>query len=741
MSELKRLTRSARIGAGSAGVLSLLMSATTVYAADTETIAEIVVTAQKRAENLQEVPTSVSVFGEAQLTRLHATQLNDFAAYLPGVSITSGGGPGQTTITLRGIAPVGPAAVVGTYIDETPLGASSHYARATEFGLDLMPYDVERVEVLRGPQGTLYGAGSMGGLLKYVMRDPSTEGFEFRAGVEGFDVTGADDMGWGARAGVNAPLGETAAFRASGYMQNTPGYVDNPSTGEENENELEQTGGRAAFLWRVSETLSVELGGTWQRIDSDDNGTMRLSLLGVDPIRAESDIGDLKNAHPLQQRFQKDLDYYSATVDWNLGWGQFVSASSYSTMHTLQQTDATEIFGTLYPLLTGGAIPAGLADFTVTLDLDKWTQEFRLASSAANAIEWRIGAFYTEEESDNLQLVTPMDMQGQVIPAFAPYLAIAQLPTDYSELAVFGDVTFKFSDSFDLIAGLRWAANDQQFRQISGGAILPVTDTPGESEEEVLTYMLSPRWRVSDDTMAYLRVASGYRPGGPNAVVLNLPPTVDSDELVNYEAGLKTQFNDGRALFNAAVFFIDWSDIQQVRTFGGVGGLGNAGDAESMGVEVESLFSVGTGLRLGLNLAYTDSTLVSNPEPLDNRVGVQLPNVPKWSGAVTADYDFTMLGGREAHIGAGWRYVDEQQSQVVTNTDSLSYLRPDYDVLDLNADVTFDAVTLRLFVKNLTDERAYTGGGTIVNGLNIPVRVDVNVLQPRTVGLSLDVQF
>ena len=161
---------------------------------------EVVVTAQKRSENLQDVPASVSAVGEDQLARLHVTQLNDYAAYMPGINVTGGGSPGQTMITLRGIAPVGPGSVVGTYIDETPLGASSNYARATEFGLDLMPYDIERVEILRGPQGTLYGAGSMGGLLKYVLRDPSTEELELRAGLEAFDVAHAQDTGWGARA-------------------------------------------------------------------------------------------------------------------------------------------------------------------------------------------------------------------------------------------------------------------------------------------------------------------------------------------------------------------------------------------------------------------------------------------------------------------------------------------------------------------------------------------------------------
>ena len=744
MNSLMRMSHGVGVASGT---LALFMGVTNVQAADdNNVIAEIIVTAQKRSENLQDVPSSVSVFGEQQLSRLHATQLADFVTYLPGISVASGGGPGQTTITLRGIAPVGPGAVVGTYIDDTPLGASNNYARATGFALDMMPYDIERVEVLRGPQGTLYGAGSMGGLLKYVMRDPSTEALEFRAGLEGSDVAGADDPGWGARAGVNVPLGDKVALRASYFTQTTPGYIDNVyaddfRSGQQDENEIEQTGGRAALLWQASDNLSVTLGGMWQRVDSDDNSTQTLALTAVDPPQARRELGDLQTSHPIQQVFSKDVDYYFGTVNWNLGWGEFVSASSYSSAKTAQQQDATITFGSLFPLLTGGLVPEGLSQFNITLDLEKWTQEFRLASSGDDKVEWRVGVFYTDEKSDNRQLATATDLAGQPIPIFSPAFAIAQLPSNYEEMAVFGDVTFKFNDAFDLITGLRWAANDQSFHQITGGAILPTEDVGGESDEDVFTWAVSPRWHISEDTMAYVRVATGYRPGGPNLILPGVPPQVDSDELTNYELGLKTQFMEGRALVNAAVFYIDWEGIQQIQAFGGISALDNAGDAESKGVELESLFAVTNGLQLGLNLSYTDATLETSPPGLGNLLGARLPLVPEWTGSLTADYSFTAFGGRDAHVGAGWRYIDERESDTVTIDNNLSYVLPEYDVVDLNADVRFDAVTVRFFVRNLTDERGYTGGGTTVNGLDQPIRVDVNLLQPRTVGFSLDFQF
>ncbi|WP_198683508.1 TonB-dependent receptor [Peristeroidobacter agariperforans] len=748
MSDFFNLSRGMTIGV-STSALALLMSATNVRAAEgaAGVIDEIVVTAQKRSESVQDVPVSVSAFAEEQLTRVHATQLQDYAAYMPGINISNGGSPGQTSITLRGIAPVGPGSVVGTYVDDTPLGASNNYARATSFALDLMPYDIERVEVLRGPQGTLYGAGSMGGLLKYVLKEPSTEAFELRAGAEGSDVSGAEDLGWGARAGVNVPLGESVAMRASYFQQNTPGYIDNVYSGEDDYNDVEQSGGRLALMWQINDNASLKLGGMWQRLESDNNATMALALAGMDPVRASRNLPDLSTSIPNAEPFDKDVDYYSATLNWNLGWADFVSATSYSKTHTSQTQDASITYGSLFPILSlifelpGAPYDEGLSQFNITLDHEKWTQEFRLASTGEGAIQWRIGAFYTEEDSENKQVVDATDVNGVPIEGFLPYFAFAQLPSQYKELALFGDVTWKISDSFDVITGLRFAQNDQKFRQISSGAILVTANDPGESDEDVFTYAVSPRWHLTDDTMIYARVATGYRPGGPNTIVPGMPPSVDADELTNYELGLKSIFMDGRALMNAAVFYIDWQDIQQARSFAGVSGLDNAGDAESQGIEFESLFSVTDGLQLGFNFSYTDATLKSTPPDLPNALGVQLPGVPEWTGALTANYAFTAFGGHEANVGGGWRYVDERFSEVVRTEENLAYALPAYDVLDLNADVQFDSVTVRLFVKNLTDERAFTGGGVTVDGLNQPVRLDLAVLQPRTVGLSVDFQF
>ncbi len=309
-------------------------------------IEEVLVTAQKRTENVQDVPASVSVFDSRRVRQLHATTILDYAAYIPGLNVSSGGGPGQTMITLRGIAPVGPGAVVGYYVDDTPLGSSSNYGGAREFGLDLMPYDVERIEVLRGPQGTLYGAGAMGGLLKYVLRRPSASDFEAWAGAETFGISSAEEFGWGVRAGANVPLAEDrVGLWGSYFEQQTPGYVDNAHTGARDENDVGQRGGRLALLWQINDAVSLQLGGLWQRIDSRNDAAVSLTLTGVDPPTGVPSYGALTSFHPLPQPFEQDIDHYSATLEWDLGWANLLSATSYSHARTHHVQDASFIFG------------------------------------------------------------------------------------------------------------------------------------------------------------------------------------------------------------------------------------------------------------------------------------------------------------------------------------------------------------------------------------------------------------
>src|SRR5690606_7972642 len=209
----------------------------------------VIVTANKRQENIREVATAITRLGEQQLENLNATQMADYASYVPGLQMQSSGTPGQVQVSMRGIAALSPGSTVGTYVDETPVGSNSLYQQATLYQLDLLPYDVESIEVLRGPQGTLYGAGAMGGLIKYTMRRPDTSQREFRFGG-GLSSVADGDTGHSYRFGMNLPSVEDVfALRASFARNTLPGYVDNPVDGRRDINRGEQTSARVSLRW------------------------------------------------------------------------------------------------------------------------------------------------------------------------------------------------------------------------------------------------------------------------------------------------------------------------------------------------------------------------------------------------------------------------------------------------------------------------------------------------------------
>lgn len=698
----------------------------------------IIVTAQKREENVQNVPSSISVLGSEQIEKFQARQLSDFAAYVPGFQVDSGGSPGQAIVTLRGIGPVGPGQTVGTYIDDTPVGSSSFYARGAEFTLDMLPYDVERVEVLRGPQGTLYGASSIGGLIKYVLRKPDPDAFSARAGAEIFDIARGGGLGWAARAMVNVPVvpGQLGLSASYGY-QHTPGYIDNVATGAKDQNEFHQQSGRVALLWTPTPDLSVQLGAMYQEVDSRNNAT---SLVYDGPARSRFGDG-YSNNNVVDEPFRKEIEYYSGTIDYDFGFASLTSATSYSQMRTRQVQDATSDFGGLFPLF---GEDAGYAPFALSLDLEKWTQEVRLASPSG-PFEWLVGAFYTNEDSRNAQTVQAITTEGESIEAIDPFAVVA-LPSTYKEYAVFGNVAASIG-KFKLGGGLRYAHNSQKFRQVTSGPLFELLgggqDNPGSSSEGVLTYSIHPQFAVTDDVMLYARVASGYRPGGPNTILTGAEkPQVDSDSLTNYEAGIKSSFLDNRVILNLSAFYMAWKDIQVSVQCPGVTGcsfLDNAGTAESKGFEMAAVMSPTGNLTVGLNASYTDAKLTEDAPGLAGFDGDRLPFVPDWTASATIDYTYPLSGDWDLSAGGGVRIVSDRVTGFSENP--LKRTIDGYASGDLYLQLTNGQMTLRAFAKNIgngSGAQTITVGGTDADGAPL---LDYNRLQPRTLGLALDYRF
>ncbi|MEF9977164.1 MAG: TonB-dependent receptor [Thermomonas sp.] len=727
----------------------------------------VIVTANKRPEDVLNVASSISVVGEQQIESLGAGQLTDYAAYVPGLQVASNGTPGQTRVSLRGIAPLSSGATVGTYIDDSPVGSNGIYQAATIFMLDLLPYDIERVEVLRGPQGTLYGAGSMGGLLKYVTRAPDLSNSEFRIGG---GVSSVTDGGTGNnfRLGANLPLvRDSLAMRLSYSRNNQPGYIDNSLSGEEDINDVAQTSARVALMWQ-GEGVNLKFTAMRQSIDSDNNATVSL-----DPANGEPLDGEFDHLVYVDAPFSKDVDYYAATLSWDLGWGDFTSASGYSKIDTALRQDVTVDYGRFTDLGLGLSFP-GASYFDTGLDFTQFTQEFRLASKVGGRFDWLVGAFYSNEKGDNRQHIQLTQLDGSALPDpfedIAGDLATLNLPTKFKELAFFANGSFKFTDRFKVGAGVRYAKNDQRFSQdVTSGLLLPVGSSPNASKEDVFTWSLAPQFQLTEDSMLYARVATGYQPGGPNVKLPGVPDQVDSSTLTNYEVGLKSKFLDNRLQLELAAFRIDWEDIQVIATFDGASGLVNGGTARSQGLEFSALFQASTDLQLGFNAAYTDANLTedfptlvvaSGPYIVHQVSGLgtdRMPYTPKLSLSLTADY-FIPLGGSgwEAHLGGGYRRVGDRvagttERQEIYDAATMTLLQSQatlplkldsYGALDLYASVSNDHWSIRAYLKNAGDSRAYSTVSAHQNQLTDVVEELVAApIQPRTFGIEFDYRF
>jgi iron complex outermembrane recepter protein len=727
-------------------------------ATETAEAEEVVVTAEKREQNVREVPASITVFNDVELDNLHATDLTDYSAYVPGLQVNSAGAPGKTSIALRGITTLSSGSTVGTYIDETPVGSSGLYQAASVFQLDLLPYDIRRVEILRGPQGTLWGANSIGGLIRYVTLDPSLTTREFHIGGGLSGTENADDPGWDVHAVANIPLMQDhLALRVSYARNELPGFIDNVANGQEGINDVTQQTAHVALLWKPIDAVTVRLSAFAQRIESDNNAFVRL-----DPVTERPVFGDLKNQVDVDEPFKKEIGLISLTVDWDLGWATVTSASGYSNITTKARSDVTLSYGQV-PLLFGAG-PAGLSGFDARLHLKKFNQELRLTSKGDGPFLWQLGAFYTIEDGDQAQSIFLNQLDGTPYPGLA-LLADLSLPSTYEEEAVFGNATYKFTDRLSLGAGLRYSHNDQTFSQnFTGGALIPLGISPGSSSEEVINFMVTPELKLWKDGLLYARIATGYQPGGPNIALPGVPPSVASSSLLSYEAGLKSEYLDHKILFDITGYHLEWTDIQiPAESANNIGFLANGGEATSNGVELQLAFSPISGLRLGLNGSYTESTFDNDVATLSAKAGDRLPNIPQWQGSITADYYFPLWGahsqpvaasgkdgketsvagtaqtsGWNGHVGAGLRLVGDRRS---TPTLGQDFPLDSYAALDLNADVSNDHWTVRLFAKNVTDERAYENIDAFSTLVGTIDHLNASPIQPRTAGVEVDFKF
>lgn len=700
-------------------------------------LAEVVVTATKREERIQDVPASITALSGEELEKTAPKSLTDLAGYVPGLTVVSNGTPGQAQVSLRGISSQ-PAlgALVGTYVDEVPVGSSSAYNQASLQSLDLVPYDLDRVEVLRGPQGTLYGAGAMGGLLKYVFKNPDLNEFEGRAGVTGEDIQGSGGIGVGVRASVNIPLiSDELGVRASGYREKTLGYIDNIGISARDYNPVTQEGGRVASLWRPADKLTVKFTAMFQNIDANGNANVV-----IDPQTLQPQYGPLKTTSALGTSYTQRWQLYSLVANWDMGYATLTSVSAWEKSHVDVITDLTNTFG---PVISGATGINTIDPYDTTVRLNKYTQEVRLTSPSGKRLEWMLGTYYTNEDGENVQVGTAEDPTGAAISGLNPLLN-SDAPSNYKEVAAFANGTFKFTDQFAISAGGRYAHNEQVAESTIYGLLLGTLTPPPEfrftPSQGVFTWMVSPEWHVTKDSMFYARAATGYRPGGISTLA-GVPP-FKADTLTDYELGFKGMMPGGRVAFDADIYQINWDKMQALiyNAQGTLAYVGNATTARSRGGEVEVAYLMTDHLRVGASAGYADSRLTGDAPSIGGVSGAELGGTPRLNGALTVEYHAPVRANTTFEAGAGYRFASAMWDEPSSNSTATKQQqgRP----LDLYVGLGGDRLDTRLYVRNalnsqthyvyVADPSAFAPGS---NGLTLVP------LQPRTIGLSVDVMF
>lgn len=716
-----------------------------------QAVETIIVTANKREEKLQDVNVAVTAIGGKTLEHLQASSFDDYAKLVPGLALNSTG-PTSTRLSLRGLNSGGVGSTTAIYSDELPLGSSNALSNGAVVTANYDTWDLQRIEVLRGPQGTEYGANAEGGLLKFVTNAPSLAKFAGAVEAGGQAVKKGETVG-SIRGMINAPLSDALAFRISAYSVGLPGFIDNPQLNSKAVNGGRKSGGRASLLFLPGNSFSARLTASTQDIHT--SGTPSMDVIGsaqtfANPPanRFDPSHGDLSGSSYYPTRIKGKLDLYDLTMDWNMDWATLTSVTGYSK--TRQYTFDDNSSALLAPATTFSAFisaavtkfPTGLAR-EQDINLKKSTQELRLASKSSSPLEWQLGAFYTREDTDLVQNFVLFNLSTQANLPLAAGGAL--ISANYKEKSGFANATYHFTPVFDLSAGGRFSRNEQTGHTTLGKGILTGagTDYSTPSSESTSTYSLAPRWKLSQDTVVYARVASGYRPGGPNVLPVGAPDAVprfyNSDRTLNSEVGLRTSLFDNKFSLDVAAFNIDWSDIQVLVVINSTGVNANAGKAKSKGLEWTLGLTPIKNLKFSLVGAYIDAKLAADALGIGGRNGDQLPATPKWGHSLDGEYTWQAANNVSAFVGGTYSFVGQRYSGFGTQAFLNPHtLLPNYKTLDLRAGIVWDGYTLQFLVKNVNDTRGLTSyansGGPNLAGV-------AGVIQPRTIALVVDKRF
>ena len=692
---------------------------------------EIIVTARKREESLLSIPQEIQAIGQQQIEQANLNTLDDIARFVPSLSFNAVT-PGRGTIYFRGVADDSSSfiadASAAIYLDEQPLTQS---ALQPEIRL----VDIERIEALPGPQGTLYGASSQSGTLRYITNKPDPAGFESNVSLEGTSVEDGD-VGYDLSAVLNVPLSENMAIRLVGFTAHEAGFIDNvfgTSLGgtfdnadvvDDDINGIDYSGGRAAFRWLPNDEWTVDVGVVYQK--------MKANAYSEDNVQRSG--RELAVVRFFDESRDDEWVQTSLTLQGDLGWGQFTSATSYFTRSIEYHQDNTDYtfylsnccdpaYYAKYARYELGSDPHGLG-WSDSPDARRVAQEFRLQGETGR-MTWLAGLFY-ERVHDGFNFFTRIE-DYEDSPGFdywATYYDVQPGTTDNSfyhakndqiteQYAAFGELGFSLTDRWTFTAGLRWfdhTRTREYFIQQPNGHFTAEL-AKAENSTSDITKKLSLQYQIGDSAMVYALYSDGFRAGGRNVVRPGtvLPADYDPDFLDNYELGLKSRWLGGQIAFNLTAFRMEWDDYQVEVTDPGplfVVVVTNVGDAEIDGVSAEFSARLWESLELGFNAQFLNAETTSGNDLVGTEEGARLPFSAEEKGAVWLEYTFPweFAGGR-FYGRYQWTYNGDVLNGIDT-VDSDPTVQPSYKISDLKFGLEADDWEVYAYIDNLGNERA-----------------------------------
>lgn len=680
-------------------------------------LAEIVVTATKRAERLSDVPIAVQATTAEDLYELGAHDFEDYSRTLAGVQSMEVG-PGRDQIFMRGVAApqgyIGMESAVGVYLDDVPISEGMSQP-------DLNLYDIDRVEVLRGPQGTLYGSASLGGTLRIITNHPdlTTLGGSLDAELSTTQHGGANPS---YSAVLNLPLAaDLAAVRAVIYGRNPSGYIDDPTLARRRVNFEDTYGGRVSVRVQPTDALTIDLKVMDQHTHVGGDNFADLLPDGSVTLDQYRNIPE-----PFIDRSQ----VYNATVLYRAPGFTVDSSTSFSHRRRDVYNDFTGA-----DFLGDGAITPSHQRYIAKA----FTQELRVNSNSTTPVSWLVGAYFNRTRDEFYQT---LDSVGAAALFGLPSDNVAQLfqNTTSRQKALFGELGYTIG-RLTLTGGIRLADLTLDADSLREGLLIgDVLQNSGTTTQHASAPKANISWKLTEDALTYVQATKGYRIGGVNATIRALdgfvfPTAYGPDSLWNYEVGVKGLALERRANFDLDVFYIDWKNIQLDRQFEGIDYFANAGSAVSKGVEAQGALQLTRHVQLGGQLTFTDAKLTSTT-PGVAQEGDRVPFVPRFAGSSFVEFGRSIPHGR-AYLRLDGQYV----GTAYTGFGSANNFRyGGYVLSDLMLGLDRDAWRFGFFVKNVFDRRASLFAQPYYAGV-VDSAESVIINRPRTIGAHATWQF